>query len=129
MEPGPIKNPALRPSIQNFTGEQFLGEFLPNLITLGFIIASIALLFVLLIGGIEWITSGGDKSKVESARGRLTSALIGFLIVGSIFAIISVVENLLGIDILTIDLDVLRIGETPALPQGPWGQPWKPAAP
>ena len=50
------------------------------LLTLGFI----ASLIFLIIGGIKWMTSGGEKQAVASARSTITSALVGLvlLIVG-----------------------------------------------
>lgn len=58
------------------------------------------LVFVYLIwGGIEWITAGGDKSKTESARQKITNAIIGLAIVASAFAISIVLQNFFGIQI------------------------------
>ncbi len=44
------------------------------------IIAILASLFFLIFGGIRYITSGGDKGKIDQARGTLTAALIGLVI-------------------------------------------------
>ena len=58
------------------------------------------LVFVYLIwGGIEWITAGGDKSKTESARQKITNAIIGLAIVASALAISVVLSNFFGISI------------------------------
>lgn len=39
-----------------------------------------ALLFVV-IGAFQWITSGGDKAKVESARNHIVAAIVGLLVI------------------------------------------------
>ncbi len=58
------------------------------------------LVFIYLIwGGIEWLTAGGDKSKTESARQKITNAIIGLAIVASAFAISIVLSNFFGINI------------------------------
>jgi TRAP-type C4-dicarboxylate transport system permease small subunit len=58
------------------------------------------LVFIYLIwGGIEWLTAGGDKSKTESARQKITNAIIGLAIVASAFAISVVLQNFFGISI------------------------------
>ena len=44
------------------------------------VLAVLLCLFFLIIGGIRWITSGGDKAKLESARGTITAALIGLIV-------------------------------------------------
>lgn len=65
--------------------------FLNNLITLIYEVAVVALVFLLLWGGLEWMFSGGDKEKVGSAQKRITSALIGFVILAVAFAILNVI--------------------------------------
>ncbi len=60
------------------------------------------LVFIYLIwGGIEWLTAGGDKSKTESARTKITNAIIGLAIVASAFAISVILSNFFGIGIGT----------------------------
>jgi hypothetical protein len=59
------------------------------------IVAVLAALFFLLWGGIKWITSGGDKEKVDSARGTITYAIIGLVIVILGYVIVSFIRNLL----------------------------------
>lgn len=102
-----IYNPALAEKIRNLTGLQFLNIFLPNLITLGFIAATVTALFVLLIGGIKWITSGGDKTEIETARNTITSAIIGLVLIFGVYAIVRLIEYFFGIKLITIDITPL----------------------
>ena len=74
-----------------------LGVLLGNIITLILIAAALVFFFMLVIGGIQWMVSGGDKAATESARGRITAALIGLVIVFSAWAIIKLMEQFLGI--------------------------------
>jgi hypothetical protein len=104
-----ITNPALSPTIQQWSGEQFLQTLLPNLITLGFIIGVIIFFFVLLIGAIQWMSSGGDKAGLEQARGKVVSGLVGIIILFSLYAIIVLVSNFFGLDILSLDIGALKI--------------------
>ena len=69
-----------------------------NLINLILVIAFIAFLFLLLLGGIQWITSGGDKESLAKAKGKLTSAIVGIIIVISAWAILSLVKYFFGIE-------------------------------
>lgn len=55
----------------------------------------IAILFIL-IGGIQYTTSGGDKAAVEAARGRITAAVIGLVIVLAAWLITNTVLAALG---------------------------------
>jgi len=52
-----------------------------SLLTLILIIAVIVALFYLIWGGIKWITSGGDKGNVETARNHIVAAIIGLIVV------------------------------------------------
>jgi len=64
-----------------------------------FTAAILAVIFVL-IAGIKWITAGGDKTKVQSARGTMTYAIIGLVIVMAAFLIISLLGKILGFQLL-----------------------------
>ncbi|CAN5297372.1 hypothetical protein BH10PAT2_BH10PAT2_0120 [soil metagenome] len=70
-------------------------------------VISIVLVFAyLVLGGIEYITSGGEKAKTEAARNKITSAIIGLIIVASSYAILTVVLNFIGYKDTTTFLDV-----------------------
>jgi hypothetical protein len=104
-----LHNPALSTQLQLLTGMEYLKKMLPNVIGLLFVIGAIVFFFMLIIGAIQWISSGGDKGKLESARGRLTSAVVGIIILFSVFAIMKLVELFFGISILTLDIGSLII--------------------
>lgn len=104
-----INNPVLGPNLQGKTGLQFFQSFIPNLITLGLIIGVIFFFFILILGAIQWISSGGDKNALEEAKHKITNAIIGIVILFSVFAILKVIENFFGISILTLDIGSLVI--------------------
>jgi len=101
----PIQNKAL--NVQFSSGTEFLGKFLPNLIGLSLVIGVVLFLFIMLIGAIQWITSGNDKGGIEAARGKITNAIIGLILLLSTFAIIQLIESFMGINIMTINLGVV----------------------
>lgn len=64
-------------------------------------LAGVLVAFVFLIlGAIEWITSGGDKGKVESARGKITNAVIGLIVLAAVTAILTLVQDFLGVSFI-----------------------------
>lgn len=71
----------------------FIGSIIGLLIIAGFVIA----FFYLLIGGFDWITSGGDKAKLESARDKITNAIIGLIVVAASWAVMTLVGDFVGI--------------------------------
>lgn len=68
---------------------------------LGFllIVAAILAFIYLILGGIQWITSGGDKSQLEAARNKITSAIVGLIVVASAWAIMALVQTFLGLNL------------------------------
>lgn len=61
-----------------------------------FVAFALALIF-LIVGGIRWIISGGDKAQTEAARNGVTSALIGLAVVVGAYVLVNVVLRLLGL--------------------------------
>ena len=71
--------------------------------------AGIWLIFQIIVAGFNWIGSAGDKSKLETARNRLTNALIGIVIVAAGWSILALAGKFLGWDILiTAPGDILK---------------------
>lgn len=104
-----ITNPVLRSSLKSMSGVDFLGDFLPRFIGLAFVVGALVFFFIMIIGAIQWISSGGDKTALEGARGKITSAIVGVVILLSLFALLKIIEDFFGIDILTLDIGVLVI--------------------
>ncbi len=59
-----------------------------------FTIAGLAALFYLLIGAFDWVSSGGDKGKVENAQKKMTAAVIGVIMIVVVLAIVWTLENI-----------------------------------
>ena len=78
-----------------------VGGIISGAISLILIVASIIFFFMLVIGGIKWILSGGDKGQTEAARNQITAALIGLVIVFAAWAIATLIGNLFGITIFS----------------------------
>lgn len=68
------------------------------------VVAALTAFVFLIIGGIKWVTSGGDKEKTATAQQTLTAALIGLVIVFASWAIIRLIETFFGIEILTLTI-------------------------
>jgi len=85
-----------KPSGFNITS---VPQLVRGAVSLVMIIAAIASFGYLIWGGITWITSGGDKGKVEEARMRISAALVGLVIVAAAWAIMLMVQHFLGINI------------------------------
>ena len=76
-----------------------LGVAFSNLINIGFFMAALIVFVFLILGGVQWITSGGDKAKTEAARSRITAAIVGLAIVAASWALMLVLKSVFGIDV------------------------------
>jgi len=63
------------------------------------VLAALLLLLYLIWGAIEWISSGGDKSKVEKARNRITQSVIGMIVLAASLALFMTVQAFIGINV------------------------------
>lgn len=66
------------------------------------IIAFIWFIFTLFTGALAWITSGGDKVKVQNAQKQISNGLIGVVIVISAIFLFRLFGNIIGIESLSI---------------------------
>lgn len=72
-----------------------INVIVPNL----FLLAGVIFLFLLILGGFSIISSGSSKG-VEEGQKKITTAIIGFLIMFSAFWIVQIVELITGIEII-----------------------------
>ena len=102
-ESGSVSNQSIDMSAKgNFAdlGDLSIGNMIKGGISLVLIVVTVVFFFILFIGGLKWITSGGDEKKVAAARAQITNALIGLAIVFASWAIIKLIEALFGITII-----------------------------
>jgi len=81
------------------------GGIISTLISMIMVVAAVAFFFMLVIGGIRWITSGGDKGQTEGARNQITAALVGLVIVFSAWAIIKLIGTFFGVDLMNLSFN------------------------
>ncbi len=96
LTPSPISNPVAPTYI--------LGNIIGNVIGLFIFFGTIVAFIFLLIGGVQWITSGGDKAGVEAARNRIIHAIVGLIIIAATWAIVSLIFPALGLSFPEISL-------------------------
>ena len=97
-ETGGIYNPALHELVGKGEGVDILNLFLGNIIAVLLIIGVIVAFIFIIIGAIQWMTAGNDKAQMESARGKIVTAIIGLVILFSVFAIMKLIGAFFGIE-------------------------------
>lgn len=79
-------------------GSFFSGE--TNILTYIFVFAGLTLFIYLIIGGFGILTSAGSPDKIKAAQGKITSAIIGFVIIFISYWLMRILEIMFGISIL-----------------------------
>ncbi|HVF69068.1 MAG TPA: hypothetical protein VNA13_00735 [Xanthomonadales bacterium] len=74
-----------------------------NSYTIMLIICLVLSLIFIVLGGIQWITSGGDKTKLQAARSKITWAVIGLIISFVSFFIIGMIGYFFNVPLLSIN--------------------------
>ena len=80
----------------------------PAFINLVIIAAVVLFLFSLLLGGLKFIVSGGNKESTEVAGRQVLNAIIGIIIVFSTWAVLSLIEQFFGVELTTLQFPRVR---------------------
>jgi len=88
-----------------------VGPLLKNLLGVGVIGGAIIAFAYLIWGAIDWISSQGDKQKYESARNKITHALLGLVIIAAVWLIWRLAIYFLGIGVVEQGQVKLRLGD------------------
>lgn len=75
-----------------------IGSLINGVLSFVMVIAALLVFLYLIMGGIEWITSGGDSGKTEKARNKITAAVVGLVVLAASYAVLLIVLNFLGFD-------------------------------
>lgn len=86
-----------------------IGTFIRTMVIIGGL--GFALYF--LLGATKWITSGGDKGKVEEAKQEILNAVTGLVILLAFFAVSAFLNDVLKINLLNIIWPTPGGGGTP----------------
>lgn len=68
--------------------------------------AGIVFFVMLISGGYMFLFSGGDQKQLEKARGTLTSAIIGLVLLVSGYIILSLIQGLTGVKVTEFNLNI-----------------------
>jgi len=93
------------PGGSEIEGPQEISDRFPNLaaiinklLPMLFAAAGLILFFFLIAGGFDLLTSGGDPKKAESAKGKLTNAIIGFIIIFVAWWLTQILARIFGLE-------------------------------
>lgn len=88
-------------------------HLIQRLINLSVDLAFVALLFILLVSGIRFITSGGDPKAVGAARQGITVAIMGIAFFALAWVILKLIETFTGVPVTQFCLGFYPYCQTP----------------
>lgn len=83
-------------------GIKQLQELVERIIGLSVPLAFIILTVMLVIGGIKYLTSGGDAKALGSASGTITWAILGIVFLVVAWLVLQLITAFTGVDILNV---------------------------
>ena len=81
----------LDPDIKN------LGDLISRMLSFIIPLSGIVLLFVLIWGGYDYMMSQGNPEKVKSAQAKITTGIIGFILLIGSYLIVRVIAGIFGL--------------------------------
>lgn len=72
-----------------------LGKLMSDIIQIMIAVGGILCIIFIIVGGFKFVTSGGDEKKLASAKGTLTYAIVGLIVIILAFVILQVVQYFL----------------------------------
>ncbi|MBI3954713.1 hypothetical protein HY333_01580 [Candidatus Collierbacteria bacterium] len=95
-----IVNNALSDVVKTKSAGSGLAFYIAQLWKTVVLVGGLAFLLYLVWGGLQWLTAGGDKGKIEEAQHKITNALIGLAILVLSFAVVLFVQAVFKINLL-----------------------------
>jgi hypothetical protein len=80
-------------------GSNMLSTVGKNAMVYVFGFALILAIILVIMSGIQWITSAGDKQKIAAARSRLIYTFVGLILILVSFVIIQLLGNLFSVNL------------------------------
>jgi len=78
----------------------FTSKVVPFVISLLFYVILALSLFFIILGGIQWMMSGGEKEKLAKAKGTVTYAIVGLIVALGSFVMVNILQTFFGSNLL-----------------------------
>lgn len=98
-----LENPLLKGFLKGGTPDQgpvALGKLIQGIIQFFIFIGFLIFIIYFFLGAFSWIISQGDEGKLKEAKKRIENAIIGLLLVFSVFAFLKVLGIIFGLESL-----------------------------
>lgn len=90
------------PGAEGVASIQCVIPLIANIIRAVTSLGAVALFIMLLVGGFNFLFSGGEQKKLEAARGTVTQAIVGIVIMSVAYLILKTIQIFTGVDVTTL---------------------------
>lgn len=87
-----------------------LTDLLSFIIRFLFVVGGLLALLFLLLGGLSWVSSSGDKDSVEKAQKKIQAAVIGLVVIFAVLAVAVMIERIVIPDQTDAKGNVIKCG-------------------
>jgi len=87
-----------------------LGKIISNILNIALRLAGIAAFIMIIVGGFQYLTAGGDPKKTQAAGQTITYAVFGLIAVIAAWFILLFIKKFTGVDITITNLDFNFVG-------------------
>lgn len=94
-KPADIDNPVNDPSLTSVGG--IMTKLVPTIL----VVAGMVAVFFIIWGGFRYMTAQGDPKAIDSARGTITQAIVGLVIILIVGVLVGLIGAVLRVNILT----------------------------
>jgi len=102
-------NPECSSGLASGNGAASISCLIPlfkNILTAVVAFAGIVLFIMLVIGGFTFLFSGGDQKQLEKAKGTITSAVVGLILLISAYVILLLIGTFTGVDVSVFKINI-----------------------
>lgn len=85
--------------IQDAATFQCLEPIFGNIVQALTALVGVAIFIMFVVGGFSFLMSGGDQKKLDKAKGTLTNAIIGVVVIVAAYLILLTIKTLTGVDV------------------------------
>ncbi|HNV12434.1 MAG TPA: pilin [bacterium] len=75
------------------TNEFTLSETIGRIVSTALSLIGVVFIILIILGGYQWMTAGGNEEQVSKAKDRIKNAIIGLVITVSAYAIWALIEE------------------------------------
>jgi len=83
-----------------------LGQMISNILNIAFRMAGIAAFIMIIVGGFQYLTAGGDPKKTQAAGQTITYAIFGLIALIVVWFVFRFLEEFTGVSLTTVELGV-----------------------